>query len=152
MYFNKNKLCPNTNVTITACDINGNLLHEYKEHNMVVTSGRNLIRDLLNNSTTASGLTHFAIGTSTTAVTSTQTTLGTEVFIDTITQTIADTAKLTVKYFLGTADANGSTLSEAGIFTSSASGTMYSRVTHTGIVKDASTTITYTWELTWTVA
>lgn len=150
MYFNNNELYPQTNVTIAACDINGNLLCEYKEHNMAVTSGRNLIRDLLNNST-SSGLTHFAIGTSTTAVTSTQTTLGTQVFIDTITQTIADTAKLTVKYFLGTANANGSTLSEAGIFNSSAAGTMYSRVTHTGIVKDASTTVTYTWELTWTV-
>lgn len=151
MHFNNNELYSKTNVTITACDINGNLLHEYKEHNMAVTSGRNLIRDLLNNSTTASGLTHFAIGTSTSAVTSTQTTLSAQVFIDTITQTVTDTAKLTVRYFLGTADANGSTLTEAGIFNSSASGTMYSRVTHTGIVKDASTTVTYTWELTWTV-
>lgn len=117
---------------------------------MVVTSGRNLIRNLLDNST-ESGLTHFAIGTSTDAVTSTQTTLTTQVFIDTITQTARDTAKLTVRYFLGTADANGSTLAEAGIFNSSSAGTMYSRVTHTGIVKSASITITYNWELTWTV-
>lgn len=144
-----NAIIPNTNVTVTVCDINGNVICEHKEHNMVVTSGRNLIRDLLNNSTT--GLTHFAIGTGTTAVTSTQTTLETEILIDTITQTAADTAKLTVRYFLGTADANGSTVSEAGIFNSSSAGTMYARVTHTGIEKSASITVTYNWELTWTV-
>jgi hypothetical protein len=142
-----NNLTPDTNVTITVCDINGNIINEYRAHNHVVTSGRNLIRDLLNSSTT--GLSHFAVGTSTTAVTSTQTTLTTQVFIDTITQTITDTAKLTVRYFLGTTDANGSTLTEAGIFNSSASGAMYARVTHTGILKDVSTTITYSWDLTW---
>lgn len=150
MIFN-NELIPNTNVTVTVCDINGKIINEYKEHNMAVTAGRNLIRDLLNNST-ASGLTHFAVGTSTTAVTSTQTTLTTQVFIDTITQTAADTAKLTVRYFLGTTSANGSTLAEAGIFNSSSStGTMYARVTHTGIAKSASITVTYNWELTWSV-
>lgn len=145
-----NAIIPNTNVTVTVCDINGNVICEHKEHNMVVTSGRNLIRNLLDNST-ESGLTHFAVGTSTTAVTSTQTTLGTEVLNDTITQTARDTAKLTVRYFLGTASANGSTLTEAGIFNSSLAGTMYSRVTHTGIVKSASITVTYNWELTWSV-
>jgi hypothetical protein len=137
-----------SNVSITVCDINGEILNEFFEHNLVVTSGRNLIRDLLNSSTT--GLTHFAIGTSTATVTSTQTTLGVEVFIDLITQTIASAAQLSVKYFLGTADANGSTLTEAGIFNSSASGAMYSRVVHTGVVKSVSTTISYTWDLTWT--
>ena len=106
------------NVTITVCDIDGKVIQEHKAHNMVVRSGRNIIRDLLNNSTT--GLSHFAIGTSTTAVTSNQTILFNHVLTSTITQYVPSTSSLTVKYYLGTNDANGETLTEAGIFNSTA--------------------------------
>lgn len=135
-----------SNVTITVCDIDGKVISEEKTHNLVVASGRNIIRDKLNNST-AAGLTHFAVGTSMTAVTSTQTSLPGHVFIDTITQFVPSTAALSIKYFLGTADANGSTLTEAGVFNSS------SNITNSLLHFDGtagSTTITDNYGNTWT--
>lgn len=149
----QNLLCPD-NVRIEIHDIKTKkLLDTITTHNLIVLAGRNLLRDFLYDGATPTvdGLTHFAVGTGVTAATANDTTLGTEVFRDTITQKIKDAAKLTVKYYLASGSANGSTLTEAGIFNASAVGTMYARVTHTGIAKDATISITYSWDLTWGV-
>ena len=54
-------------------------------HNLAVTAGRNLIRDLLHGDSLA-GVTHFAVGTSNTAVAPADTALGAQVFRDALAQ------------------------------------------------------------------
>ena len=140
------------NVTIEVRDVTtGALLSRELQHNLVVTAGRNLIRDLLKGDSSAT-LTHFAVGTSAAAVTAADTALGTEVFRDTLTQKTADAAKLVCKYYLATGSANGDTLREAGLLTAASGGTLYARVTLASpIVKTSSIAVTFTWELTWSV-
>lgn len=124
-----------------------------KTHNLVVTTGKNLLRDFLydGSSVTVAGLTHFGYGTGTTAAAAADTALETQVARDTITQKIKDTGKLTVKYYLSSANGNGSTLTEVGLFNAASSGTMYARAIHAAIAKTSSISVTYSWELTWTV-
>lgn len=142
-------IMPRVNVTIEVEDaITGVLLQRQEVHNLVVTAGRNMLRDFLNGDV-VTGLTHFALGTGTTAVIATDTTLGTEVFRDAFTSTAEDTAKLTIRYYLASGDANGNTLAEAGLFTDPAAGTMYARaILASTIAKTASLAVTFTWELT----
>ena len=145
-------LRPRVNVTIDVQDaITGVLLHRQRVHNLVVTAGRNLLRDFLNGDA-VTGLTHFAVGTDATAAAATDTTLGAEVFRDALTAKVEDTAKLTCRYYLASGDANGDTLAEAGLLTAAVAGTMYARVVLAStIAKTTSIAVTFTWELTFSV-
>lgn len=140
------------NVTIEVHDaVTGALLSRERQHNLVVSAGRNLIRDLLNG-TSSAALTHFALGSGSTAVAATDVALQTEVFRDALTQKTPDAAKLTCKYYLATGSANGHTLREAGLLTAAALGTLYARVALASpVVKTSSIAVTFTWELTWSV-
>jgi hypothetical protein len=145
---------PKDNVTIEVRDaLTDKLLKKITTHNLVVTAGRDLIRDFLydGSTVTVDGLTHFAVGTNATAEVAANTTLGTETARELITQKTKNSAQLTVKYYLGSGVANGVTLAECGLFNAASAGTMYARATYTGIAKTASITITYTWILTWSV-
>lgn len=121
-------------------------IDEVTEHNLVVTSGRNLVRDLLNSSG-PSFITRLAVGTNNTAVSSTQTALLAEVFRDQITQRITSDGLLRLKYFLASTSVNGNTLREAGLFNASSGGVMFARVTHGDIVKTSSISLTYDWSI-----
>jgi hypothetical protein len=67
-YVIKNDLPLDVNLEISVNDSQtGEVLRKERIHNLVVTSGRNLVRDLLNSDTGLSGLTHVAISTSTSA-------------------------------------------------------------------------------------
>lgn len=140
------------NVTVEVVEAaTGRLLWRERGHNLTPTAGRNLLRDFLNGDAPA-GITHFAVGTGAAAASNNNTALGTEVLRDIVTTKTKDVLKLTVKYFLGTASANGNTLAEAGLFNAAAAGTMYARyVLATAIVKTSSIAVTFTWELSWTV-
>ncbi len=131
--------------------LSGALLSCQAVHNLAVTAGRNLIRDLLHGDA-VDGLTHIATGTDGTAPAAGDTALGAEVFRGSLTDSIEDTAKLTVKLHITSTQANGNTLREAGVFNAAAAGTMYARVIHEDIVKTAAIRVTYTWDLTWGVA
>jgi hypothetical protein len=124
----------------------GRILSRQVRRNKIVDAGGGLLWDLLRNNATA--LTHFAVGTSTTAPAAGQTALLAEVFRGAITKFTKSGLVLTVIYFLPASAANGSTLAEAGTFTASSSGTMFSRAIYTGIAKTSSTTVTYSWAFT----
>lgn len=114
--------------------------------NLVVDAGLNLIRDRLAG-TSSAYVTHLAVGTNAAAVTALQTTLSTEVFRNVLTQTITSSTKtVQCKLYLAANEANGNTLREIGLFTASTGGTMYARaLLASPIVKNASTTVTFTW-------
>jgi hypothetical protein len=125
----------------------GELLHREALHNMVVDAGLNLIRDLLDGDAPA-GLTYMAVGTGSTAAAAGDTTLGTEVFRGAVSQRVSTAKTLTVKWFVGSTQANGSTLTEAGIFNASSGGTMFARaVLATPIAKSSAITVTLTWAI-----
>jgi len=117
--------------------------------NLIVTTGRVHVAELLGGYPRRPS--HIAVGTGATAPVAGNTTLGTEVFRKIITRRRSPSApnnyKIIFQMFLTTAEANGNTLTEAGIFNRAALGSMLSRVTYTGIAKTSSITVTYTWEI-----
>ncbi len=125
----------------------GEILETHEEHNLVTLAGRNLVRDLLNEASDT-GLNYFAIGTGTAAAAEGDVALGAEVVRDVFTQRSAADGVLTIAYFLSSATANGSDLTEAGLFTLSTAGTMFARAVHPAITKTSSVTVTYTWAIT----
>lgn len=125
----------------------GELLHREELHNLVVDSGLNLIRDLLDGDAPA-GLTHMAVGTGSTAAAAGDTTLGTEVYRGAVTQRVSTSKTLVVKWFVSSTQANGSTLAEAAIFNASSGGTMFARaVLATTIAKSSAITVSLTWTI-----
>jgi len=137
-----------SNVTIEVRGLEGQLLQRQHVRNKVVNTGLDLLMERLQASPVSGGITHFAVGTGDTTPAATDVALETEVLRDTITQFVSVAAtKLTVKYFLGTGSANGSTLSECGEFNASSSGVMYARATFTPIAKTSSKTITFSHDL-----
>lgn len=132
------------NVLIEVHDARtGRLLESELAKNSIILAGRNLVRDVLRGSDPAP--THSAVGTNSTAVADSQTALLAEVHRNVITQRIADTSKLTWKFFLPSTAANGNTLREAGIFNAATAGAMLSRVTFAEIIKTTSISVTFTW-------
>jgi len=119
---------------------------------MVVTTGRNLTRDLLGRANYAAGLNYFAIGTNNTAVNASDITLGTEVFRGEFTTITYAAGQLNIRYYLASGDANSNTLVEAGLFGDTASatansGTLFARIIHPAITKTASIAVTYSWQI-----
>ena len=142
-----NKVGISGRLTIEVHDAKtGKLLREEIIENKIVTSGLNLVRDLLAANNAAP--THIAVGTDATAPTAGDTALGTEVFINVITRRIPSATQITFQLFITDTEANGNTLVEAGIFNSVNLGDMLSRVTYTGIAKTAAITVTLTWDIT----
>lgn len=125
-------------------------VREIIKDNLVILAGRNLIRDFLYGDA-VTGLTHMAVGTDTSDPTVTPTI--TEVFRKVFTSKVKADGKLTVDMYLSSQEANGNTLTSAALFGNGASdtlgtGTQYNKVVYDPIVKTASLSVTYTWELT----
>jgi hypothetical protein len=144
------------NIKIIVHDIKTSKVLDIKElHNLAVTSGKNLLRDFLNNDG-VDGLTYFAVGTDNTAAASGDTALGTEVFRKLFTQTNKTSGSLNIKTYVGSTEGNGNTLTEAGLFGGAAtgatdSGTLYARATFTGIAKTSAIGVTFDWDCGFTV-
>lgn len=144
------------NLRIERRSLDGRLLSVMETANLVVTTGRNLVRDLLSGNATQ--LNEFAIGTGITAPVATDTTLETEVFRDQFTSmTAMADGQLQVQYYLGSGSANGNTISEAGLFGNGAtatanSGALYARGTFAGEVKDSTQAWTFSWTLNFTAS
>ena len=140
------------NLTVTEVDaFTGHVRTVMRSHNLVVTAGRNLVRDRLKGDSSAI-LTHFALGTSATAVAASDTTLVAEAYRDALTSTTASSAQLTCKYYLASGSGNGSTYREAGLLTASSGGTLYARaLLASAIVKTAASAYTFQWDLTFGV-
>ena len=139
-----------SNVFIDVIDARTlDLVDQIETHNLIVTAGRNLVRDRIYGSSSAA-ISHFWVGTSSQAVAATDTDLIAAVAgsRQAITQSVVASGQLTVKYFLPSGTANGSTLREAGIFNAVSGGTMLARATHGAIVKTSSVQVIYSWVIT----
>ena len=136
------------NVIISVRDaLTDAILEQYERRNMFVLSGRNVVRDYIANESPA-GATHVAVGTGTTGAVDSDTTLQTEVFRGAVTKITKNSSFLDIFYYLPSTAANGSTLTEAGIFNASSGGSMFARAIYTGISKTSSIAVTYDWTLT----
>lgn len=124
----------------------GAILRTVERRNLVVASGRNLVRNLLNEATDA-GLNYIAIGTGTNAVLSTDTALQAQVYIGAITKRTPGAQSLLLTLYVPANAANGNTLTEAGIFDDVSSSTMFARATHDAIAKTSSIAVQYGWTI-----
>lgn len=139
---------PFVNVRIDTLDaLTGDVLTTQTMHNLVVQGGLNQLRDAVYGDTIVPP-TRFAIGTGTTAVSGSQTALVNEVWRDVFTTKTKSSAQVEIKYFLTSTTANGNTLAEAGLF--STSDTMYARVVFTDTIpKTSSVAVLFVWTLGW---
>lgn len=116
--------------------------------NMVVTTGLARMAALLAQDSTA-WPTHIAIGTGSTAVAAGNTALVAEVDRNAIGSQTSSGAVWTLKAFFTKAEANGSTIAEAGLFDAAAAGTLIARtVLASTVAKDATKSLTVTWTFT----
>lgn len=134
------------NVVIEEHTLKGKLLKRAEVRNLVVATGRNLVRDLLGGLFEAP--THMAVGTSTTAVTDADTALGAQVFQDVITRRVQLSSAIKFQLFIPAGSANGNNLTEAGIQTVlGATTTLFARVTFPVFAKTGSNTLTISWTI-----
>jgi len=143
-------IAPAVNVTIDVVDaVSGRRLRRLRGHNLVPTSGRNLLRDLLNGDV-ISGITEFALGTGNTVASNNDTALAAQILREPLSRTIKDALKLTAQYFLSSTSLNGTTIREAGLFTDE--DTLFARyILDEEIAKTSGIAVTFTWETTFTV-
>jgi hypothetical protein len=123
----------------------GALLRQIDGHNLVTLAGRNLVRDAL--SGISVDITHLAVGTGTTAVDASDTAMETEVLRGILTRTMRNSGQVVFDYYLASGDANGSELTEAGLFDAASSGTLFAHYVHAAISKSSSITVTYRWTI-----
>jgi hypothetical protein len=134
---------------VEVCKDAARVIRAWEQPNLVTTSGKNLIRDVMGMG--VQGLTHFAIGTSATAPTLADVALGAQVYRDTLTARTPGATQLICSYYLPTTQGNGSTIREVGLFNAATGPTMYARAVLTSpVVKTASITVIFTWTLSWT--
>ena len=110
---------------------------------MITNSGLNLIRSFLTGGA-PSAPSHMAVGTGTTGVVAGDTALETEVERNAQAGKVkTDNGVHEYVMSLASTDANGSSLSEVGVFNAAASGTMLLRQTHVPYSKTASFSVKY---------
>jgi hypothetical protein len=138
---------------IALHDLDGKLVEERIINNTVVTAGRAWILKQLESTNIVTSLTisHLAVGTDTTAPATGNTALGGESLRKAISS--FDTTNLTAnppswqaQVSFASNEAN-TTLAEAGMFNSSAAGTMIARATFASFVKATSNTLSISYTL-----
>ena len=118
-----------------------------RQANLITDVGLDHMRDLLAGDIFF--MTHMAVGTGVTLPSVSDTVLETEVFRNLIARRVPTAENLRMQMFIGTGDANGNTLAEAGIFNAASGGTMFSRVLLAPtIVKTGAISVTLTWDYT----
>jgi len=137
------------NVELVLRDQDGNIKQVEKASNLIVTTGVQGIVDRLLASPTVGVPTHAAIGTGTTAAAAGDTTLQTELDRNALTSKNRSGAVLTMVADWAAGDGTG-TITEAGIFNASSSGTLFSRVVFAAVGKTSTDTLQVTW--TWTLS
>ena len=120
--------------------------------NLVVNTGLNMVRDLLGGN--ALRPSHIGVGTGTTSPVAGDTAIQSEVFRGLITRRIPSPQSIRFQLFLGTGDANGNNLAEAGLLeTGIQNGSagdpalLVARVTYTAINKTSAQEVTYNWDI-----
>jgi hypothetical protein len=140
----------NTNFSVTGklsiklFDKDMNLVEERNVNNLVVSVGKDFIRDRMIG-TSAGVMTYMAIGTDSTTPISGDTTLKVESARAAITSSTAGSPS-NVTYAATFAPGSGTgTIQEAGLFNASSSGTMLARTTFSSITKNALDTLAINW-------
>ena len=133
-------------LTALVCDARTDrVLARSVQPNIITDDGLDHMRGILG--CNVDFMTDMAVGTGSTAPSATDSSLDTEVFRNEIARRVPTAANLRMQMFLGTGDANGFTLSEAGIFNAATGGDMFSRVLIVpAIVKTVAITVTLTWD------
>lgn len=119
-----------------------------EQDNLIVNAGRNRIAALIAEVSSAFP-SHMEIGTGTTAAAVGDTALETAVVRNAIVSATESSGVATFKSFFSKSDANGSTISEVGMFDQSSGGTMFCRaLLSTTVAKTSTISLSITW--TWT--
>lgn len=138
-------------VFITVKDKDGNVKEKRHEKNLVVSAGLNFICDRMKG-TSEAVMSHMSLGSGTTAAAAGQTDLvsilGSREALD---STTVSANAITYVSSFEAGDATG-TVTEAGIFNASSSGTMLCRVVFPAIGKQADDTMSVTWVITLTAS
>lgn len=137
------------NVRIEIRDsLTARLLDQRRESNLVVLPGRNQIATALY-SGTITPPSRMALGTGSSAVTSADSALANEIWRDVFAAKTLASASVTYKYFLTSLEANGNTLTEAGLFNAVSGGDLFARVLFTNdIPKTSGITVLFAWTIT----
>jgi hypothetical protein len=134
-------------VKLTLRGPNGLVKRRFVTKNLVVTTGKEGIADQMATTPTIGVPKYIAVGKSSTAAEAANTALGEESKRKEATTRSRSGKVLTLAVEFGAGEGTA-TLKEAGIFTASSGGTMYSRTVFEGIAKGAEDTLTVTWKLT----
>ena len=124
-----------TNLQIVSKDLEGNVLYVDNVHNLVVSTGLDLIRNHLLSTMTALAPHHFCLGGGTTAAASTDVTLQSTLYDVTLGDSTIRSGGVTFNGTLYSTDSLGSTFKEIGIFTSSSQ--MIARALISTIIKSS---------------
>ena len=138
-------------VQIKLLDANGNVKEQHEFSNLVVNTGLAYIASRMKDST-ATAMSHMAVGTGSTAATATDTVLGTQLAraaLDSTTLVNTTATNDAVQYVATFAAGTGTgAITEAGIFNDATAGTMLCRTVFAVINKGALDTLVITWKVT----
>jgi len=123
----------------------GNIKDEKKVDNLIVTTGLAYIASRMKD-TTATAMTHMAVGTGSTTAAAADTTLGTELDRNALTSTTVTSNAVAYVCSWAAGDGTGS-LTEAGLFNASSSGTMLCRTVFGTVTKGAADSMSITWTI-----
>lgn len=131
---------------IVVTDSNGQIKQELDVKNLVVSAGKTFIASRMTG-TSSSVMSHMAIGTGTTAPSVSDTTLGTEAGRVSLASSTPSSNTVTYTATFPAGTGTGS-ITEAGIFNASSSGTLLCRTTFPVVSKAAGDSIAITWVVT----
>jgi hypothetical protein len=114
--------------------------------NVVVTDGKEYVASRMKD-TTATAMSHMAIGTGSTTAAASDTALGSEADRNSLTSTTVSGTDIVYVATFGAGEGTGA-ITEAGIFNASSSGTLLCRTVFSVVNKGASDSMTITWTVT----
>ncbi len=114
--------------------------------NLVVTAGKGYVASRMKD-TTATAMSHMAVGTGSTAAAASDTALGSEIDRNALTSTTVTANEIAYVCSYAAGDATGA-ITEAALFNASSSGTMLCRTVFSVVNKGASDAMTITWTVT----
>lgn len=124
--------------------LNGETVQEVP--NLVVTDGKEYVASRMKD-TSASAMSHMAIGTGSTAAAAGNAALGSEVHRNTLTSTSVSGAVVTYACTFSAGQGTGA-ITEAGLFNASSAGSMLCRTVFAVVNKGANDSMTITWTVT----
>lgn len=127
-------------------DVNGNVLEEYEELNVIVTVGRGQLARLLGGDVTNRSITKIGFGTNGTVADVGDTALSGPPFIKNVgAVTYPDPTSVMFAWTLGTSEGNGLVIQEFGLLTAGL--TLFSRKQRDSITKNSSISLSGTWKI-----